>query len=580
MILYKNSAIGFRNAVDENHIVEDIENAFIEKVGHSVSPGEKNSWNNSLRFMETVVRNSGIPDNSGILLEYNIPATAKRIDFLVSGHDADEHKNFVIIELKQWSEAEETDLDNLVQTYVGGGKRMVTHPAYQAHSYKQFMRDMNTAIADSSLEPYSCAYLHNYRKHSPEPLLADQYAEVCKDTPVFFASDTKKLEHFLSEHVGSGNGMEILDDIESGKAKPSKKFVEYVSEMFKGNDVYTLLDEQQVAYANIMKYASKATKRTTILVNGGPGTGKSVVAMNAFVALLNQGKNIRFVAPNASFKTAMIDMLGRSKGNSKKRLKEIFLGSSGFVDVASMSYDVLIIDEAHRLKAKGTYMYRGDSQVDDVIKASKVNIFFIDDNQRIRPNDEGSVDFVKSTARKHGSQVIEVELKAQFRCAGAEGFLNWVDHTLQIADTANFDGWDEDAFEFKLMDSPIDLEKYVQEKNSLNYKARMLAGFAWNWTSEKDGNRDAEANDVSIPEYSFERPWNSRHDQYTWAIDDSKQKQIGCVHTSQGLEFDYVGVIIGKDMIYNPETHCIEAVYDNYYDRSGKKGNCQVKCVI
>ena len=572
MILYKNNAIGFRNAVDDNHIVDDLEHAFIEQVGHSVSPGEKNSWNNSLRFMETVIRKSGIPDDSGILLEYNIPATAKRIDFLVSGHDADNHKNFVIIELKQWSEAEESDLDNLVQTFVGGGKRMVTHPAYQAYSYKQFMRDMNTAIADASLQPYSCAYLHNYREQSPEPLLAAQYADICKDTPVFFASDTKKLESFLTEHVGQGHGMEILDAIETGKAKPSKKFVEYVADMFDGNAVYTLLDEQQVAYANIMKYAARAGKRTTILVNGGPGTGKSVVAMNAFVSLLKQGKNIRFVAPNASFKTAMVDMLGRRKENSKKRLKEIFLGSSGFFDAPSMSYDVLIVDEAHRLKGKGTYMYKGESQVDDVIRASKVNIFFIDDHQRIRPDDEGTVGRVKATAVKHGSQVIEVELKAQFRCAGAEGFLNWVDHTLQIEDTANFDGWDEASFEFRLMDSPIALEQYVQEKNRQGHKARMLAGFAWNWSGEKEGNRDAEINDVSIPEYGFARPWNSRHDQYTWAIDDSKQDQVGCVHTSQGLEFDYVGVIIGKDMVYDAATHSIEGKYDGYYDRSGKKG--------
>ena len=237
-----------------------------------------------------------------------------------------------------------------------------------------------------------------------------------------------------------------------------------------------------------------------------------------------------------------------------------------------MSYDVLIVDEAHRLKGKGTYMYKGESQVDDVIRASKVNIFFIDDHQRIRPDDEGTVGRVKATAVKHGSQVIEVELKAQFRCAGAEGFLNWVDHTLQIEDTANFDGWDEASFEFRLMDSPIALEQYVQEKNRQGHKARMLAGFAWNWSGEKEGNRDAEINDVSIPEYGFARPWNSRHDQYTWAIDDSKQDQVGCVHTSQGLEFDYVGVIIGKDMVYDAATHSIEGKYDGYYDRSGKKG--------
>lgn len=572
MILYKNTASAFCNAVDDNHIVDDLENAFLTQVGHGVSPNEKNSWNNSLQFMERVIRKSAIPADSGILLEYNIPATSKRIDVVVSGHDEKERKNFVIIELKQWSEAEATDMDFLVRTYVGGGKRVLPHPAYQAYSYKQFLRDMNTAVADSTLNPYSCAYLHNYHKQTPEPLLEEQYAPIYEDTPLFFASDTKKLEKYLAERVGKGQGMEILDDIDSGKVRPSKKFIEYVADMLDGNPVYTLLDEQQVAYATILSYAIKAAKRTTIIVNGGPGTGKSVVAMNAFVALLKKGKNIRFVAPNAAFRLAMVDTLGKGRRNSKKRLNELFMGSSAFAAAAPLSYDAILVDEAHRLKAKGAYMYKGEGQVEDIIRSSMVNIFFIDDHQRIRLEDEGSVALIKAMAQKYGSEVHEVKLEAQFRCAGAEGFLNWVEHTLQIRDTANFDGWDKETFEFQIMDSPLALEKYIQEKNQQHWKARMLAGYAWHWSTAKEGNPDAEIPDVCIPEFNFARPWNSRKNSTNWAIDPNMQNQVGCVHPSQGLEFDYVGVIIGKDLIYNPETYAIEAVYKNYCDATGKKG--------
>lgn len=261
--------------------------------------------------------------------------------------------------------------------------------------------------------------------------------------------------------------MEIVDELENGKIKPSKKFIEYVSELYDGNPVYTLLDEQQIVYSNIMKFVSKSNKWTTIIVNGGLGTGKSIVAMNAFIYLLKQEKNIRFIAPNVSFKEAIIDILAKHKKDTKKKLKEVFLGSMGLYDCETLTFDVLIVDEAHRLKRKGTYMYKGDSQVDDVIRSSKVNIFFSDDNQRIRPDDEGFVGLIKSTAKKHNSKIIEINLKAQFRCFGAEGYINWITHVLQIEDTANFDGWDKESFEFKI-------ETNIYSDNSLDSLSSLI----------------------------------------------------------------------------------------------------------
>jgi len=431
---------------------------------------------------------------------------------------------------------------------------------------------MNEAIYKKNLNPFSCAYLHNFSRRNPEPLLYPQYQDIVADTPVFFTEDSEKLKQFLQKYVGKGMGKDILYQIENGKIRPSRKFVEYVSSMFKGNAVYTLLDEQKVAHSNIVHAASTAMNKTTIIVNGGPGTGKSVVAMNAFADLLESGKNIKFVAPNTSFRTTIVGMLAKNTKHSTKRLNALFSGSGSFYDACPNEFDVLIVDEAHRLKKKGAFMYKGTSQVEDIIKSSLINVFFIDDNQRIRPDDEGTVATINQMADKHGSQVIEVELLAQFRCAGAEGFLNWVDHNLHIQKTANFDGWDGDAFEFAIVDDPHTLKEKIMEKYSQGYKARLLAGFAWPWTSDTDGNPDAEVCDVRIEEHDFEMPWNSRRDQYSWAIDRNKQGQIGCVHTSQGLEFDYVGVIIGNDLRYDPLTEEVYASIDDYYDTSGKKG--------
>ena len=572
MIIYENSAIGFRDAVDSNMILCDIESEYITKMGRKVGDKERRSWNNSLRFMETIIRKSNIPDDCGILLEYVIPSTSKRIDFIISGHDSQKNKNFVIIELKQWDDAEATEKDGVVKTYLNGCVREVAHPSYQALSYRDYLTDMNEAVHTFELNLHSCAYLHNYIERDPEPLKSSHYDKLLDESPLFLSHDSEKLQDFIRQFVGKGNGMGLLYCLENGKIKPSKKFVEYVANVFNGNKEYILMDEQKIAYENIVSAVLSAKNKRTIIINGGPGTGKSVVAMNSLVALLKNEMNIQFVAPNAAFRTALIESLSKHTSYSKKRLSSLFSGSGKFFDTAQNLFDCLVVDEAHRLKGKGAYMYKGENQIVDIINSSKVNVFFIDDYQRIRPDDIGTVSEIKRIAEQFNSEIVEVMLESQFRCAGAEGFLNWVTHNLQIKDTANFDGWDKEVFEFEIMDSPQKVLERIQYKNRKGYKARMLAGFAWKWTPEKQGNYNGEVDDIVIDEYNFSMPWNGRSISTTWAINKEGINQVGCVHTSQGLEFDYVGVLIGNDLKYDPSTMKLYASYDEYYDREGKKG--------
>ncbi len=217
-------------------------------------------------------------------------------------------------------------------------------------------------------------------------------------------------------------------------------------------------------------------------------------------------------------------------------------------------------------------MYQGYNQVDDVIKAARTTIFFIDDNQMVRPDDIGSVAEIKKYANIYGAEVLEMELAAQFRCSGAEGYINWLDDVLQLRETANYDGWEDGDFEFKIFDDPNEMRKAIKQKDAEGHSARILAGYAWEWTAQKAGNADAQVSDVLVPEYEFAMPWNSRKVGSTWAIDDSGIDQVGCIHTSQGLEFDYVGVIIGDDLAYNDETSTFYTDYAKYYDKVGKKG--------
>lgn len=571
MIIYSSSAREFREKIDSNLLTVSIEEAFVRKMGMQPSRGEIRAWNNSMQFMERVIRNSNIADDCGILIEYNIPATSKRVDFIVTGHDESGNSNFIIVELKQWDSAKATEREDVVLAVVGGREREMTHPSYQAWSYRQYLEDMNEAVQSNKLHSYSCAYLHNYRTPQPDPLQSEQYQRIIKKAPLFCSEDTLKLQDFIRKHTGQGNGINMLYLIENGKIRPSKKLIEHIDGLFKGNSEFTLLDEQKIAYESILSAAKDISKKKTVIVIGGPGTGKSVISMNALGGLLKNKLNAKFVAPNASFRSAMVETLVKQQAKNKSRARNLFAGSGQFFNSPADIFDVLIVDEAHRLKGKGAYMYPGVNQIDDIIKASKVNVFFIDDYQRIRPDDIGTVEEIKRIAQLNGSEVTEYSLSAQFRCSGAEGFLNWIDHIFQIQETGNFDGWDQDAFQFVLMDSPNSVYDHIKMKVNEGYKARMLAGYAWNWTDAKDGNPNGEIEDVDIPEHQFKMPWNARG-LSTWAIDERGVEQIGCVHTSQGLEFDYAGVIIGNDLRFDPDTKRIYADYEAYKDKLGKRG--------
>ncbi|BBH22493.1 ATPase AAA [Paenibacillus baekrokdamisoli] len=572
MIIYSSSVAQFKEAVDDNKIALNIESAFIEKLGKRPSVSEWRSWNNSMQFMERIIRNSKVSDDCGVMIEYNIPSTSKRIDFIVAGQDENQNRNFIIVELKQWEEAFSTEKEDIVRTSINGAVRETTHPSYQAWSYRQFIVDMNKAVYDNGVTSHSVAFLHNYREKDPEPLKLEQYQKTIKEAPLFFSHETRKLQDFIFKYVGKGQGMQILYDIENGKIVPSKSLVEHINALFEGNSDFVLLDEQKIAYETIITLAKKQDKKRTIIIRGGPGTGKSVISMNALGGLLRNSLNTKFVAPNSSFRNVMIEMLTKQSALSKMRTKSLFMGSGSFVDTKEDEFDVLVVDEAHRLKGKGSYMYKGVSQIEDIIKSSKVSVFFIDDNQRIRPDDIGTIAEIKRVASQSKSEIHEYELHAQFRCAGAEGFLNWVDDILGIQDTGNFNGWDQDTFDFRLVDSPHRLYELIKDKQEQGRKARLLAGFAWTWTDQKNGNFNGQVEDVIIEEHQFSLPWNGHSIRETWAVHSDGINQVGCVHTTQGLEFEYVGIIIGNDLKFNESTGELYTDYTEYKDKTGKKG--------
>lgn len=310
-----------------------------------------------------------------------------------------------------------------------------------------------------------------------------------------------------------------------------------------------MIDEQQVAYATIKKLVEntiKTDKKYTVIVQGGPGTGKSVVAINLLSYLIQSGYNVEYVTKNAAPRSVFVAELIK-KEFKKRYIENLFKGSGSFVDTKTNLFYCLLVDEAHRLNEKpGLFQNKGVNQIKEIINASKISVFFIDEDQVVTTKDIGSVNEIKKWAKESNSKVHvgdDLVLASQFRCGGSDGYLAFLDNLLEIRETANFNINDID-YDVRVFDDPNKMRDELRELNKKANKARMLAGYCYNWISKKDPSEY----DIKLKN-NFEAQWNFSSTS-TWAIDEDSFEQVGCIHTSQGLEFDYCGVIIGKDLIY------------------------------
>lgn len=549
MIIYSEIKANFKRDVIDRRIEEILRATIFEKMHRNTSESEIRSWQNSLLSMAFVLSESTIPDDVCITIEYNIPQTSKRVDLIVSGYDENNNNSAIIIELKQWEKAELIlDMDGIVKTFVGGANREVTHPSYQALSYAESIYNFNADIQDRDARLHPCSYLHNYSIREEDTLLNPIYKKYLEKAPLFSKNDGTKLKNYLEKNVLRGDDGETIKMIEEGRLRPSKSLQDSIRGMIAGNRDFILLDEQKVAYELAMRAVRTCPdgKRKTLIVSGGPGTGKSVLAINLLADITNNlGKACKYVSKNDNPRNVYKTKL---KGSRKtKDIDILFSGSGSFCNVRSSIYDVLIVDEAHRLRMKsGLYSNMGENQVKEIINASKVSIFLIDEHQRVTLEDIGSRDEILRWAKEFDSEVIETSLPSQFRCNGSDGYLSWLDDVLYGCGTANYLASDI-GYDIKLFDDPCELLASIKAKNEVNNKSRMVAGYCWEW--DKRYKDDPDVHDVTIPDTDFGMSWNLGNTN-TWAIDEGSIDQIGCIHTCQGLEFDYVGVIIGDDLIY------------------------------
>ncbi|EMT52643.1 DEAD/DEAH box helicase [Brevibacillus borstelensis AK1] len=546
MIIYEATKQQFMEHVTEDTIAVKIYETFVERIGRT-SKSEINAWNNSMNYMYKVLNTDDIPGDTTVAIEYRIPATSMRIDFILTGLDEHGTSSVVIIELKQWSEVNLVeDEDGIVQTVYN--RQKTTHPSYQVWSYAKAISDYNEAVQEKSISIYPCAYLHNYIRSENDPLTNDIYQYYLDKAPVFTKGDVLKLRGFIMTYIKKSDRKKGLYLIEHGKIRPSKSLQDALTSMLEGNEEFTMIQKQKVVYESAIRMAKEAAlhgRKKVLIVEGGPGTGKSVLGINLLVKFTSLELVSQYVTKNSAPREVYAKHL--QKNYKKSYIHNLFKSSGVFHEALPNEFDALIVDEAHRLNEKsGLFKNKGENQIMEIIRASKFSIFFIDEHQRVSLADIGSKAEIEHFAKLFNAEVEIMQLESQFRCNGSDGFLAWVDDLLDIRNTANADSIDFE-YELQVFDNPNVLRKCVIEHNRINNKSRIVAGYCWDWIKESKNNSNLY--DIIIEEHDFKMSWNLGNTT-TWAIDRESVEQAGCIHTCQGLEFDYVGVIIGADLRY------------------------------
>ncbi len=579
MQLYSGTSKQFVEDTIRHRIDKKLQQNFFAHFRHKASPSEVRSWQNSLSQMSSVLQYADLTDH-GVVLEYQLPLSSRRLDCMITGTDDSRNPGAVVVELKQWSDAQPSGIEDCVVTFLGGRMRQALHPSRQVGNYQLFLEDYHTAFSSGQVALGSCSYLHNLQFDPANELFNPRHEALLNSYPIFTGDQTPDLARFLQERVGGGGGVDVMATVLESEFKASRKLLDHVKDVIDRQDVYVLLDEQQVVFNEVLAMARESFHergKTAVLVTGGPGTGKSVIALNLVAELSGAGYNAQYATGSRAFTENLRKLVG-------PRARNQFKYFATYQEADRDDVDVLICDETHRIRKTGNQRFTPAAKKSDrpliehVIESAKVPVFFIDDLQVVRPDEVGSTDLIKEAAEDLGVAVHEFELEAQFRCGGSSGFINWINNTLGIKKTANVLWEGDDTFEFKIVDGVEELEAEIREKHEAGHKARLAAGFCWPWSDpDDDGNL---VPDVVVDGWS--RPWNAKPDStrlaqgipksHYWSTAPGGIDQVGCVYTAQGFEFDYVGIIVGEDLRYDRRSGSWIGDKSNSYDRAVTRG--------
>ena len=346
------------------------------------------------------------------LVEYQLPLTSYRADVVLVGAHPAGGVSAVIVENKQWTAGE---IEDVVERVVVVGHRQLLHPQQQVANYAQYLRDFNQLASDGTLKVNGLAYLHNATAAQLGGLRTAALADVAQ-FPLFSGDDDGALVEFLQGRLTPAGAAGACDAFLHARTRPSKRLLDHVQTQIKGQPVFTLLDEQQVVYDLVLHAVAESRRSNTkkvVIVTGGPGTGKSVIALQLVAALAKQGRNISHVIGSRAFITTLRKLVGSRAG-------QLFRYTHVFGDAEPNELDAVIVDEAHRLAVSTTrftpkHKISGIPQVDELVQVARVPVFLLDEHQVVRPEEIGTVAAIRQAAVRNRAEVIQVDLNGQFR---------------------------------------------------------------------------------------------------------------------------------------------------------------------
>ncbi|MEV0939905.1 DUF2075 domain-containing protein [Micromonospora wenchangensis] len=523
--------------------------------GHGVAPAEKRAWSRSLPVLAQDLVDAGLPQVE-VLVEYQLPLTSRRVDAVLAGSDPRTGDDaYLVVELKQWSHATAyEDSDTLVAVEHARGPRL--HPGVQVADYCRYLGDFLGVVGQEPGRLSGVAYLHNAVDRDVSDLLDRPATEQSR---VFTGQRRGRWLDYLRARLAASSGADAADRFLASTVRPSRHLLAYAATELKERSHFTLLDEQHVAYELVMhavERARTANHKRAVVVAGGPGSGKSVIALSVLGELARQNRSVLHATGSRSF----TQTLRRYAGRGSTRLQSLFKYFNSFMDAGTNDIEVLICDEAHRVRETSVNRYttkarreRARPQLEELVSVARVPVFLLDEHQVVKPGELGNVEVISAFAEKLGLEVDVVALHDQFRCGGSEAYEQWV------LDLLGLDGgeptvWTGDGrFDVRVVDSPQELEGWLVDRQADGGTARMSAGYCWPWSDPRpDGTL---VPDVTIGGWA--RPWNVKSDRSVgdapgsayWATDPNGIGQVGCVYTAQGFEYDWSGVIIGPDLV-------------------------------
>ncbi|GGO30244.1 DUF2075 domain-containing protein [Micromonospora parathelypteridis] len=554
MSAYRTSAAGLSRLATDGTLVE----VLTERArfgGHGVSPAEKRSWARSLPVLAQDLVDTGLAEVE-VLVEYQLPLTSRRVDAVLAGVDPRTgDDSYLVVELKQWSYATAfEDSDTLVAVEQVRGPRL--HPGVQVQDYCRYLTDFLGVLGRDQKLLWGAAYLHN----AVDRDVADLFDRPATEQSRIFTGQRRGqwLDH-LRSRFAPVSGADPADRFLTSTVRPSRHLLAYAAAELKERSHFILLDEQHVAYELVMhaiERARTANHKRAVVVAGGPGSGKSVIALSVLGELARQNRSVLHATGSRSF----TQTLRRYAGRGSTRLQSLFKYFNSFMDAEPNDIEVLICDEAHRVRENSANRYTPKArrdvarpQLEELISLARVPVFLLDEHQVVKPGELGSVEVISAFAEKLGVDVDVVSLHDQFRCGGSEAYEEWVLDLLGL-DGGEPSVWSGDGrFDVRVAESPEEMEAYLAERQGTSGTARMSAGYCWPWSDPRpDGTL---VPDVTIGDWA--RPWNVRSERSVgeapgsafWATDPNGFGQVGCVYTAQGFEYDWSGVIIGPDLV-------------------------------